>query len=381
MNLTGISRARPGTSVDILCIVLGIDGPHAYETSYGGSSVYARVQLADESSPDGVALLFFGPAAHRVLSFRPLLPIYFSQIAVKQPDRYGVVSLVWCASRSNVNRNPSRTPDRDALEKWSGIHLGPLVSAARDGYLKAQRGAGCRRIEMDVRDPRDARLCPPHHAAALSTAGTRINVDVVHKQQHHPMHLGMVRPTDTGGSFADVAAAAAAAAADAPCLIQLRILGAKFATRCSRKRTRGSGLVSCLTPEIMQSLVQGGCQKGCTASASSFASSPELHLAGCRRATYVPFWLHAADARDRRHLVLVNDSAAERVMLGVRACDVRVGCRGSAARAVGAIHALVREQGPFSAVLSVVREATAAIGSSAAARYGPGTFELLQLFV
>jgi hypothetical protein len=385
-SLRVISRARPGTSVDVLCIVLGVDGPHAFETSDGGKSVYARVQLADESSPDGMPLLFFGTSAHRVLSIRPLLPTYFSQIAVKQPDRYGVVSFVWCAGRSSVNRNPSRTHDCDALEEWSIAHLGPLVRAARDGYLRArgdvrkvvafhptgravptrdfQREAVTRQTEMEGRDPMDLNPNAPHHAAMSTADRTKGHA------QKNSMRGGHAREAANAPT---VARFSAVAAAERPCLMRIRIVGAKFPANRTRKRTR-SGQV--LTAELIQSLVQGGCQEECTTSAS-FAC-PELHLAGCRRAIYNSFWLHAADARGKRLLVLVNNSAAERVMLGVRAGDARR-CRASAARAVEAIHALVREQGPFYAMLRVRRRT--ASGLDAPSPDMPCALELLQLFV
>jgi hypothetical protein len=388
MKLAELESARPATNVDVLCIVLGVEGPRAYDTSDGGSSFYARVQIADATAPSGVPLLFFGPSAHRVLSFRPFLPIYFSQVAVKQRDRFGVISLVWCASRSSLNRNPGQSTALGALEIWSNEEFGPLVGAARDGFVKTLcnpdsdfhvtsrnfRNPGLRSkepsVNQDLGDPTLERRREFHEPDAPAVSARARGAVCLQCHQLECVHIhdsGDLRVTKF---LSDVTQP------ESQYLVRIRVLAAKFPVR-SRKRPHSA---QTLTSSLIRSLARGGCQDDCKAGATW--RFPELHLEGCRPETYDTFWLRVKDEDAKYAVVAVTGTAAEKIMLGVRAVDARK-YHDSAKRAVSAIRSLLTEQGPFDAILSAScgNSSHASSGDSVSRGSSADTLQLLQLFI
>jgi hypothetical protein len=389
MKLAELESARPGTNVDVLCVVLGVEGPRAYNTSDGCSSFYARVQIADATAPSGVPLLFFGPSAHRVLSFRPYLPICFSQVAVKQRDRFGVISLVWCASRSSVDRNPGHSTALCALEIWSIAEFGPLVGAAREGFVKTLcnpdadfhvtsrnfRKPGLRSKELSVNQ--DLRFDPliesrrELHKPDASALRARARGAVCQQcRKLECVHIHDSGDLTVTKFLSDVSQVAS------HYLVRIRVLAAKFPVR-SRKRTHSA---QTLTPLLIRSLALGGCQEGCKAGATW--RFPGLHLEGCRPETYDTFWLRVRDEATKCAVVAVTGIAAERIMLGVRAHDARK-YDDSAEKAVSAIRALLTEQGPFDAIVSTSygNSSDASSGDSVGSGSPSRALQLLQLFV
>lgn len=136
---TLLAELKPGRTVSVVAVILGAYGPTRYTRANAGAGdgpgYYAHLTLADSSAPLGVSLKFFGAAViAAAAALPPLAPLLFSNLTCTRDG-----ALVWNASaslRSTADPAPPPSPQLAALTAWadSGA-LGDLPAAARAGQV------------------------------------------------------------------------------------------------------------------------------------------------------------------------------------------------------------------------------------------------------
>lgn len=136
---TPLAALKPCRSVSILAVILGAYGPTRYKRSDAGAGdgpgYYAHLTLADASTPHGVPLKFFGAAViAAAAALPPLVPLLFSNLTATRDG-----ALVWNASaalRSAADTAPPASPQLAALTAWADSDaLAGLPAAARAGRV------------------------------------------------------------------------------------------------------------------------------------------------------------------------------------------------------------------------------------------------------
>jgi hypothetical protein len=293
--------------------------------------------------PDGVVVLFFGAVSIRNLSsIRALRPIIFTRLLTKPPDRYDAVSLSWQEGRSTITYPALTSADVDCtvLNDWARNTLGLLAAG---GYgvalgLNLDVVTGARRTIPPVPISGPMSRCSADLKYAISPAACRL-----------PATVNVV--SGTSGVLEVGSLLEAASAGGRACALPVRVIGA-------RVPWRGWG-VSPGAPDArtMQRLVTTACDGG----------GKHSYCKGCSEVVWGEFVVEMVDVAhevsDRRGegknldaniiSAVVRGAGAERVLLGVRAAEAR-DSEDVAGQAAKALRALVRDGGPYMAVVRAI---------------------------
>lgn len=322
---------RPGATVDVLCVVLGNDGPRTYKKKdTGEESYFCRLQVADSSCPSGVALLFFGRPAFQVFQVTPFRPVLFSRVLVKVKASDDGMTLYWRSGQSTLNLDPPVSDESIALGAWSEKTFGKLATAAKSGRVTLSRafryqnaGSSASAVHICERGIQDV--------SKLDELGVnrRLQCENVHASaDRKSAHAQGDQDENIGASFSAVLGGSEC------CMIPVKVLAAKLS------KPKNKGFWTTLSAHLIRSLVRVEANSEDLQGEAS--SSRRISVSG-RRKVFKPFWLILKDSMGDTRAVIVRNAAATRLFVGVSA-DAAWSDIALASTAADALSDLVREQ-------------------------------------